>query len=270
VSMRDPIEHQSVEEYLDGMTVDSNPADFVSREPDERLLSEDLAKLPEAVGRPEEIVPTRARGRIVGVGATLTAVSLVLGCLLLLLGFIDGLTSGIGGLSIAILTLGAVLVATHWGWVHVAEITANSLEGRSTAEVQDRRHGWLATIQPYARFEITTSVEQDGAITVHRIAYRPVFSGERHFTFVREIERDEVHAADEPAAAVAERAELLRRDAAQDTERERERYQIAADAYEAVLLDHEDEQQRLLAQRAASEALSRQINTNLREPPLIE
>ena len=47
----------------------SNPADLVGYEPDERLLAEDLDKLPEAVGRPETVLPSRARGRIVGTGA---------------------------------------------------------------------------------------------------------------------------------------------------------------------------------------------------------
>lgn len=252
------------------MTQESNPVQFVDREPDERLLSEDAAKLPEDVGRPEAIVPSPVRGRIVGTGATLTAASLILGSLLVLLGLIDAVSSGIDGLSIAILVVGAILVTTHWGWVHVAELTANSIEGRSTAEVEDRRGQWLSAIQPYPRFEITTSVEEDGSITIERVAYRPVVSGERRFTFAREIEQEEVHPGDEPAATVTERAELLRRQAAQDTERERERYQIAADAYESALLDDADEQQRRLAQRAASEALSGQINSNLRDPPLIE
>ncbi len=252
------------------MTDEASPAEFVDRQPDERLLSGDLANLPEAVGRPEELVPSRSRGRIVGTGAALTAASLILGCLLLVLGFIDGVMSGVGGLSIGIVTLGAVLVATHWGWVHVAEITANSIEGRGNAQIEDRRRQWLTTIQPYARFEIYTRVEDDGAITIYRVAHRPVTSGERRFTFGREVEYEEVHSPDEPAATVAERAELLRRQAAQDTERERERYQIAADAYESVLIDHDDEQQRRLAQRAASEALSHQINSNLRDPPLVE
>lgn len=252
------------------MTDSSSEVEFVGREPDERLLSDDLAKLPEAVGRPETFVPSHARGRIVGTGAALTAASLILGCLLVVLGFVDGVANGIGGLSIAIVTLGAVLIATHWGWVHVAELTANSIEGRGTAEVEDRRRQWLSEIQPYARFEVTTSVADDGAITIHRVAYRPVASGERRFTFTRAVDTEEVHAADEPAAAVAERAELLRRQAAEDTERERERYQIAEDAYESALLDDADEQQRLEAQRAASEALSHQINSNLRDPPLIE
>ena len=136
------------------------------REPDERLLSSDLAKLPEAVGRPEAIVPSRARGRIVGTGATLTAASLMLGSLLVLLGLIDAVSSGFDGLSIAIIVVGAILVITHWGWVHVAELTANSIEGRGTAEVEDRRRQWLSTIQPYTRFEINTRVEEDGAITI--------------------------------------------------------------------------------------------------------
>jgi len=252
------------------MTDKSSPAEFVDREPDERLLSEDLANLPEVVGRPETPVPTRARGRIVGTGATLTAASLVVGALLVLLGLIDAVSSGIDGLSIAILVVGATLVVTHWGWVHVAELTANSIEGRSNAAVEDRRRQWLGTIQPYARFEIYTRVEDDGSITIYRVAHRPAASGERRFTFDRETEYEEVHLPDEPAAAVTERAELLRRQAAQDTERERERYQIAADAYESVLIDNADEQQRRLAQRAASEALSQQINSNLRDPPLVE
>jgi hypothetical protein len=252
------------------MTDESSPVEFVDREPDERLLSDDLEKLPEAVGRPETIVTSRARRRIVGTGATLTAVSLVLGALLVLLGLIDAVSSGIDGLSIAIIVVGAILVVTHWGWVHVAEITANSVEGRSNAEVEDRRRQWLATIQPYTRFDVYTRVEDDGAITIYRVAHRPIATGERRFTFDREIEYEEVHPGDEPAAEVTERAELLRRQAAEDTERERERYQIAADAYEAALIDDADEQQRRLAQRAASEALSHQINSNLRDPPLIE
>ena len=252
------------------MTDQPNPAELVGREPDPRLLSEDLENLPEVVGRPESFVPTRSRGRIVGTGATLTAASLIIGSLLVVVGVIEAVTSGIDALSIATLLVGAVLVITHWGWVHVAEITANSIEGRGNAVVEDRRHQWLATIEPYTHFEIYTRVEEDGSITIYRVAHRPVASGERRFTFERDTEYEEVHPPDEPAAEVTERAELLRRDLIALPLALGVLGGLAADAYEAVLLDDADEQQRRLAQRAASEALSSQINTNLREPPLIE
>ena len=62
----------------------------------------------------------------------------------------------------------------------------------------------------------------------------------------------------------------MRREAAADTERQRERFRIAADAFETALLDAGDEKERQAARRAASQALSEQINANLREPPLIE
>src|SRR6185437_6653011 len=142
----------------------SNPAEFVGSEPDERLLAEDLDKLPTALGRPETIVPSRARGRIVGTGATLTAVSLVAGVLLVALGVIDAVSSSINLAAVLALVIGGLLIATHWGWVHVAEITANSVEGHSNAEVVERRRQWLAGIEPYSRLEVSTEVADDGSI----------------------------------------------------------------------------------------------------------
>jgi hypothetical protein len=252
------------------MTEVSNPAEFVGFEPDERLLGEDLDKLPAAVGRPETIVPSRARGRIVGTGATLTAVSLVGGVLLVLVGVVDAISSGIDLAGVLALVIGGLLIATHWGWVHVAEITANSLEGHSNSEVIDRRRQWLAGIEPYARLEVSTEVGDDGSIAICTARHRPVRVGEDRFTFARELQHREVHPPDEPAAAVTERAETLRREAALVNTEERRRYEIAAEAYHAALIGRADEEQRRLARRAASEALSHQINSNLRDPPLVE
>jgi hypothetical protein len=248
----------------------SNPVQFVGSEPDERLLSEDLDKLPAAVGRPETIVPSRVRGRIVGAGATLTAVSLVGGVILVLLGVIDAISSGIDLAGVLALVIGGLLIATHWGWVHVAEISANSLEGHSNAEVIERRRQWLAAIEPYERLEVSTEVSDDGSIAICTVRHRPVRAGSETFTFARELERREVHPPDEPAAAVTERAETLRREAALINEEERRRYEIAAEAYRTALIGRADEEQRRLARRAASEALSHQINSNLRDPPLVE
>ena len=260
-----------IEEYREReMTEPSDPAELVGREPDERLLAEDLDKLPSAVGRPQTAPISQARRRIVGAGATLTGVSLVAGVLLVLVGVIEAVASGIDAAAVLAVVLGAILIATHWGWVHVAEITANSIEGRATADALERRREWLASIEPYTRIEVSTTVKDDGSIAILSVRHRPVPSGADRFTFVREVEHREEHSPDEPAAAVTERAEQLRREAALATERERERYEIAADAYRAALLGRADEEQRRLARRAASEALSGQINTNLREPPLVE
>jgi hypothetical protein len=49
-----------------------------------------------------------------------------------------------------------------------------------------------------------------------------------------------------------------------------ERYMEAADRLETARMLAEDERERLDARRAASQALSEQINANLREPPLSE
>jgi hypothetical protein len=252
------------------MSEASNPAEFVGSEPDERLLTEDLDKLPATVGRPETIVPSRARRRIVGTGATLTAVSLIGGVTLVLLGVIEAISSGIDMVAVLALVIGGLLIATHWGWVHVAEISANSLEGHSNAEVIERRRQWLSAIEPYARLEVSTEVGDDGSIAICTVRHRPVRVGEEKFTFARELEHREVHSPDEPAAAVTERAETLRREAALVNEEERRRYEIAAEAYRTALIGRADEEQRRLARRAASEALSHQINSNLRDPPLVE
>jgi hypothetical protein len=248
----------------------SNPAEFVGAEPDERLLTEDADKLPAALGRPETIVPSRARGRIVGTGAALTAVSLVGGVLLVALGVIEAISSGVDVAAILALVIGGLLIATHWGWVHVAEITANSVEGHSNSEVVERRRQWLAGIEPYSRLEVSTEVGDDGSIAICTVRHRPVRVGADRFTFAREVQSREVHSPDEPAAAVTERAETLRREAAIVNEEEHRRYEIAADAYQAALIGRADEEQRRLARRAASEALSHQINSNLRDPPLVE
>lgn len=252
------------------MTREESPVDLVGREADERLLSEDLAQLPEAVGRPEVLPQSPARGRLVGTGATLTGVTLLGGIALIVLGVVVAVSSGFGAAAIAALAAGIVLVSTHWGWVHVAEGTADALDARRNRALLTRRRRWLSSIQPYTSWEVSTTVGDDGSITIVTMRHRPIRLGERGFTFSREIVAREVHSGDEPAAGVAERAELLRRQAAADTERERELFTAADDAYQGALLAHADEQERIEAVRAASEALSERINSNLRDPPLTE
>ena len=247
-----------------------DPAEFVDFTADPCLLGEHAARLPASIGSPDPLPePSAARKRIVGFGATMTGVTLIAGTALLVLGVVLLIASG-GLAAVAALVVGAVLVSTHWGWVHVAEITGQAVEHRGSRGALDRRQLWLEQVKPYTRYEVTTSVDNDGSIRIVRTRYDPEQTKPDRFTFTSTVEREEVHSPDEPGAAVTERAELLRREAAADTERERERFRIAADAYETALLDAGDERERAAARRAASEALSEQINANLREPPLVE
>lgn len=245
-------------------------AEFVGFEPDERLLAEDLEQLPASVGRPTNIPSSQLRRRVVGAGAALTGISLAIGIVMVVFGAVAAISSGLDAGSAVIAAVGVLLIATHWGWVHVAEISGNALEARSQTAVLAERREWLTRIEPYTRFEVVTGVEDDGSISIESIRHRPVRVGQDRFTFAREVEHREVHSADEPAAAVTERAEALRREAALATEKEHERYEIAAEAYRTALIGRADEEQRRLARRAASEALSHQINSNLRDPPLVE
>jgi hypothetical protein len=248
---------------------DEELARLIGRRADPRLLGEDDALLPQEVGRPAVLPPDPAHDRIVAVGVTMTAASLIGGIALMLFGVV-GVLAGADSAALVALVLGALLAGTHWGWVHVAEITANRSSNQRNAELIDGRQHWLDQIEPYTRWRVTTDVHDDGAIEILRIAYRPIPLGEDRFSFAREVQAREVHSGDEPGAAVTERAELMRREAAADTGREAERYRVAAEAYHDALLRADDEDQQRAAVRAASQALSEAINENLREPPLSE
>ena len=52
--------------------------------------------------------------------------------------------------------LGVIMISTHWGWVHVAEFSANSIESRQHGEVEQERVRWLHGLEPYARYEVST------------------------------------------------------------------------------------------------------------------
>jgi hypothetical protein len=252
------------------MGSDEHPEQLVGLVADERLLSEDPALLPATVGLPDPIPTRAARRRLVGVGATLTGVTLVGGIALAILGAVELLFDGGGAFAVVALVVGLVLAATHWGWVHVAELSATRLELRSNSGIVDERRAWLEAIAPFTRYEVTTSAGDDGSITIERIRHRPIRSGDRTFVFERRVELTEVHGGDEPAAVVAERAELLRHAAAIDTERERAGFQEQADALNWATLAEGEHRERTREQAAAARALSEQINANLREPPLTE
>ncbi len=241
---------------------------LVGRRADERLLDENA--LPAVVGRPEALPASRARRPIVAAGATMTGVSLIAGIALVLIGVIVAFSRGADLLDGGLVALGIALVSTHWGWVHLAELSATRADTRRALDVVARREAWLQAVAPHAYWEVHTEVEEDGAISIVRLRFEPVPVGADRFGFRQIEELRERHGADEPAAAVTERAEQVRREAARETERELGRYLSAADRHETEQLIAADERERLHARRAASHALSEQINANLRDAPLDE
>jgi hypothetical protein len=250
------------------MPLEMEPVELVDRVADERLLNEDAANLPAEVGRPEAIPPSATRARLVGVGATLTAVTLIVGIGLIAVGVIGAISSAHAALDILAIGLGALLAGTHWGWVHVAEASADALESRRNAPIVARRRQWLQMIEPYTRYEIQAGVTADGSITLDKVDYVPRARAERSFTFERRTHRIAVYSGDDDAAAVASRAEHLRQQAAAETDRERQRFEIAAASRDRAILGREDHQQQVAVRRAAAQALSEQINSHLRNPPL--
>lgn len=247
--------------------MDERPDNLVGCLADDSLLDAGEDQLPADIARPEPPAPSRARSRLVALGIALTLTTLLGGIGLLVAGVV-ALIGGSAAVGIGALAVGALLVATHWGWVHVAEVSANGLEQRAHRACSTRRERWLAAVEPYARYEVSTAVTSDGSIEIVRSAYRPVGCGNHRFRFERTVEQRERHRADEPAAAVTERAEQLRRQAALATDRERRGYEELRATQRAAALAGTDEQQLLAAQRAASEALSERLNANLRQPPL--
>lgn len=247
-----------------------DPDALVGALADAKLLEAGAANLPASVGRPEALPPTRWRRPIVVSGVAMTAATLLIGLALALLGIVRAFSDGADVVDGILVAVGFLLVSTHWGWVHVAELTAGSVARREGREIVDRRQVWLSAIAPHAREEVTTEVQDDGSIAIVRARFVPIAADAGRFTFVREIVSREVYPEEAPSALVTERAEQVRREAALATAQARERYEAAADARETAQLLDADERERLATRRANARALSEQINSHLQAPPLDE
>ena len=208
--------------------------------------------------------------RLVAAGSVLTGATLLGGVALALFGGWDLLFQSGGVVAAILLLVGILLAATHWGWVHVAEYVGLTIDDRHERAADERRRDWLASIQPYPRFSVRTSVLDDASTRVERILHRPVVTSHNTFTFVRENDAEETYDAQASAATIATAVETMRRQARLDTDRIRDLWDAASTAYDAAMLSAHDEQERLAAQRAAATALSEHINASLLEPPLVE
>jgi hypothetical protein len=243
---------------------------FLGVAADERLVGEDLADLPAAERYLELQISTHKHDRLVATGSVMTAATLVGGVLLALYGGWRLLFDSDGGLDAAMTALGLLLVVTHWGWVHVAEYVGLTIDGRQERALAERRRDWLASVEPYPRFSVSTSVLADASTRIERVLHRPVLTERQTFTFVRETDAEKTYDADTSAEVIAAAVEAMRRQARLDTDRRAAQWEAASSAYAGTLFSTHDDQQRLAAQRAAATALSEHINASLLEPPLVE
>jgi hypothetical protein len=243
---------------------------FLGVPADQRLLNEDRFNLPAAEQRREPEIATEKHDRLVTAGSLLTGVSLIGGAAMALYGGWQLLFNGGGALDAVIAVIGILLVATHWGWVHVAEYVGLTIDEHQQRANDERARAWLASIQPYPRFSVSTGVLDDASTRVELIMHQPVLTPQHTFTFVRETNAEKTYDAHASAATIAAAVETMRRQARIETDRLRELWEAASTTYTAALSNAQDEQQRLAAQRAAATALSEHLNASLLEPPLVE
>lgn len=243
---------------------------FLGVPADSRLLDEDLFNLPDAERHQEPTPITHRHDRLVAAGSLLTGVSLIGGAAATIYGGWQLLFNGGGAFDAVLAVIGMLLVGTHWGWVHVAEYIGLTIDERDRRATDERRRDWLAAIQPYPRFSISTSVLDDASTRVERVLHQPVLTAQHTFTFVREAADEKTFDAYTSAEVIATTVETMRRDARLETDRLRELWETASNAYAAALLSADDDRQQMAAQRAAATALSEHINASLLEPPLIE
>jgi hypothetical protein len=200
----------------------------------------------------------------------LTGATLIGGVLLAIYGAAQLLLNDGGAFDLVLAVIGILLAATHWGWVHVAEYVGLTIDDREHRATDARRRAWLAGVEPYPRFGVSTSVLDDASIRIERVLYRPTLTAAHTYTFVRETDTEETYAAGTPAEVIATTVETMRRQARLETDELGELWEAASTAYAAALADGDDDRQRLAAERAAATALSEHINASLLEPPLIE
>jgi hypothetical protein len=254
------------------MTVDGKQGmvAFLGVDPDPGLLDVDRVNLPQTEQPPEPAAPSQRHDRLVAAGSVLTGVTLIGGVVLAGYGAAQLLFGGGGAFDAVVAVIGILLAATHWGWVHVAEYAGLTIDDHERRATDAGRREWLAGIEPYPRFSVSTSVLDDASIRIERVLYRPTLTAAHTFTFVRETDREETYAADTPAEVIATTVETMRRQARLETDRLHELWDIASTSYAARLADGDDDQQRLEAERAAATALSEHLNASLLEPPVIE
>src|SRR5581483_4207520 len=219
---------------------------FLGVAADRRLLNEDLFNLPDAERKQAPpAISTPAHDRLVAAGSLLTGGTLIVGTAMLLFGAWRILFDSGGAADAILAAIGLLLASTHWGWVHVAEYAGVSIDEHQQRLSDERAQEWLATIEPYPRFSVSTRVLDDASTSVERILHRPVLTAHHTFTFTRETDYVQTCDASDSAEVIATTVETMRHEARLATDRIRGQWEAASTAYAATLLSAGDDQQRL-------------------------
>src|ERR1700729_4285179 len=171
---------------------------FLAVAPDPGLLAEDRVNLPQTEQPPEPAAPSPRHGRLVAAGSALTGVTLIGGGAILIYRPAELLFNSGGAFGVVVAAIGLLLAATHWGWVHVAEYVGLTIDAREQRTTDAQRRAWLAGIEPYPRFGVSTSVLDDASIRIERVRYRPTLTAAHTFTFVRETDAETTYEAQTP------------------------------------------------------------------------
>ena len=115
---------------------------FLGVAADRRLLDEDLLQSARRRAAPRAgRSPTHKHDRLVAAGSLLTGVTLIGGAAMALYGGWQVLFNGGGAFDAVLAVIGILLVATHWGWVHVAEYVGLTIDERQQRAIDDRAAG---------------------------------------------------------------------------------------------------------------------------------
>jgi hypothetical protein len=171
---------------------------FLGVDPDPGLLDEDRLNLPQTEQPPEPAAPSPQHGRLVAAGSVLTGATLIGGVAMAIYGAAELLIGGAGAFDAVVTVVGILLAATHWGWVHVAEYLGLTIDAHEQRAADARRREWLAGIEPYPRYGVSTSVLDDASIRIQSVLYRPTLTAAHTFTFVRETDAEKTYESHTP------------------------------------------------------------------------
>ena len=181
------------------------------------------------------------------------------------------LFNGGGAVSAVVAVIGILLVATHWGWVHVAEYVGLTIDEHQQRDDRSARAAMARdgpAVSALQRLDERPRRRVDACRT-QSCTGRSSPRSTRSRSFVRRTPRRRSTPMLRPRSSPRPSRRCAARRGSRPTVFA-ELWEAASSAYAAALFSAEDEQQRLAAQRAAATALSEHINASLLEPPLVE